>query len=152
MPMYEYEVLDADGEPTGERFEVFQHMREDALDRTGDGRPCRRAFAGNLHVRVEPSLKLGGNHRLRGVHRVASGGSGVYNPRLSNPHVSMTLPYDPRDGVIGLEDGVKVRRHQDGTLTTYDPENSTNDRRPIVRHEDDRKKFCDLFNATHIKE
>ena len=150
MPMYEYEIMNGDV-PTGERFEVFQHMRDAPFVAAPDGRPCRRAVCASATIRNGSPFTPREN-RLRGVHRVASGGSGVYNPRLSNPHVSMTLPYDPRDGVIAMEDGVKVRRHADGTLTTYDPDNSTNDRRPIVRNQDDRQKFCELFQATHIKE
>ncbi|GJQ28888.1 MAG: hypothetical protein HBSAPP03_07720 [Phycisphaerae bacterium] len=45
MPTYVYEILDANGNPTGETFEATQLMREKPL--TSDptsGRPCRRAI------------------------------------------------------------------------------------------------------------
>lgn len=45
MPTYEYEILDKKGEPTGERFEVVQSMKEPALTtQPGTGKPCRRAI------------------------------------------------------------------------------------------------------------
>lgn len=44
MPTYEYEYLDDKGEPTGERFEIFQKMADKALSKHPDsGKPCRRA-------------------------------------------------------------------------------------------------------------
>ncbi len=44
MPMYDYEVLDASGKPTGETFEIFQSMKDAALTKhPKDGRPVRRA-------------------------------------------------------------------------------------------------------------
>lgn len=46
MPIYEYEILDKDGEPTGERFEHVQKMADDALtEHPEDGRPVRRAVS-----------------------------------------------------------------------------------------------------------
>ncbi len=43
--MYEYEILDKDGVPTGERFEVHQSMKDDALtEHPETGVPCRRAI------------------------------------------------------------------------------------------------------------
>lgn len=44
MPTYVYEVLDKQGKPTGETFEVVQSMKDDALTKQPDtGKPCRRA-------------------------------------------------------------------------------------------------------------
>lgn len=44
MPTYVYEVLGKDGTPTGETFEVFQSIKDDALTKEpGTGRTCRRA-------------------------------------------------------------------------------------------------------------
>jgi hypothetical protein len=46
MPTYDYELLDAHGKPTGERFELVQRMSEDALtEQPGTGRACRRAIS-----------------------------------------------------------------------------------------------------------
>lgn len=43
--MYEYEILDKDGQPTGERFEIHQSMKDDALTKHPEtGVPCRRAI------------------------------------------------------------------------------------------------------------
>ncbi len=45
MPMYEYEVLNAKGEPTGETFEIFQSMKDPALTKQPEtGKPVRRAI------------------------------------------------------------------------------------------------------------
>ena len=45
MPTYEYEILDKSGEPTGERFEVFQKMSDEPLKKKPEtGEPCRRAI------------------------------------------------------------------------------------------------------------
>jgi predicted nucleic acid-binding Zn ribbon protein len=45
MPMYLYEILDKQGEPTGETFEHFQPMKDDALTKHPEtGVPCRRAI------------------------------------------------------------------------------------------------------------
>lgn len=44
MPTYVYEVLDKQGTPTGETFEVVQRMKDDALTQQPEtGKPCRRA-------------------------------------------------------------------------------------------------------------
>jgi predicted nucleic acid-binding Zn ribbon protein len=44
MPTYVYEILDQEGRPTGETFEVVQSMREQPLTKDPRrGRPCRRA-------------------------------------------------------------------------------------------------------------
>lgn len=46
MPTYDYELLDDKGEPTGERFEWIQPMKEDALTKHPEtGQPCRRAIS-----------------------------------------------------------------------------------------------------------
>jgi predicted nucleic acid-binding Zn ribbon protein len=45
MPIYQYEILDNKGRPTGEIFELFQSMKDDALtEQPGTGKPCRRAI------------------------------------------------------------------------------------------------------------
>lgn len=45
MPTYVYEILDKQGKPTGETFEIVQSMKEDALAKQpGTGKPCRRAI------------------------------------------------------------------------------------------------------------
>ncbi len=45
MPLYDYEILDKKGNPTGERFEVFQTMSAKPLKKQPDtGKPCRRAI------------------------------------------------------------------------------------------------------------
>ena len=45
MPIYEYEILDDMGEPTGERFDHVQPMKDDALTKHPDtGVPVRRAI------------------------------------------------------------------------------------------------------------
>jgi predicted nucleic acid-binding Zn ribbon protein len=45
MPTYEYELLDARGQPTGETFEHVQSMKDPALTRHPEtGKPCRRAI------------------------------------------------------------------------------------------------------------
>lgn len=151
MPTYVYEILDDGGHPTGERFEWFAKMRDEPLKRSPDGRPCRRA------VVVPAAMRVGKTKRrerafLTGAHRSERGRGGVYNPRQKNPHVSLSMPYDLRKGEIVNENGHKVRKHADGTLTTYDPVNSANDGRPIVRNESDRAKFCERFGMKHLKE
>ncbi|MEO1008986.1 MAG: FmdB family transcriptional regulator [Planctomycetota bacterium] len=46
MPTYDYELLDTDGEPTGETFEWVQPMKDDALTKHPEtGQPCRRAIS-----------------------------------------------------------------------------------------------------------
>jgi hypothetical protein len=151
MPTYEYEILDGQGRPTGERFEVFAKMRDAPLTVSPDGRPCRRA------VVVPAAMRMGKAKRrerayFTGAHRAAKGGGGVYNPRQANPHVSLSMPYDTRQGVIVTENGHKVRKHADGTLTTYNPTKPSEDMRPIVRNESDRAKFCERFKMRHEKE
>ena len=45
MPIYEYEILDDQGEPTGERFEHVQPMSAKALKKHPEtGQPVRRAI------------------------------------------------------------------------------------------------------------
>ena len=45
MPTYEYEILDDQGAPTGERFEYVQRMSDEPLEtEPGTNRPCRRAI------------------------------------------------------------------------------------------------------------
>lgn len=50
MPTYVYDILDGTGAATGERFEMFQKMRDDALTVDEHGRPCRRAVVAPLCV------------------------------------------------------------------------------------------------------
>lgn len=57
MPTYVYNVLDKDGRPTGEQWETFQRMSEDALTRHPDsGKPIARAVV-PVHV---PGTELHG--------------------------------------------------------------------------------------------
>ncbi|TVQ63334.1 MAG: FmdB family transcriptional regulator [Phycisphaerales bacterium] len=53
MPLYDYDILDAKGEPTGERVEVFQSMKDAPLTKHPEtGKPIRRAIvAPNLNTR-----------------------------------------------------------------------------------------------------
>lgn len=45
MPTYVYEILDSQGKPCGERFEVVQSMAEEPLTQHPEtGQPVRRAF------------------------------------------------------------------------------------------------------------
>lgn len=45
MPIYQYEILDKRGTPTGETFEHVQSMRDASLTKQpGTGKPCRRAI------------------------------------------------------------------------------------------------------------
>ena len=45
MPTYVYEILDKNGQPTGETFEVFQSIKEDAYKfMPGTKNACRRAI------------------------------------------------------------------------------------------------------------
>jgi len=46
MPTYDYELLDDQGEPTGETFEWVQPMKDKALtEHPETGQPCRRAIS-----------------------------------------------------------------------------------------------------------
>ena len=46
MPTYDYELLDDKGEPTGERFEWIQSMKDEPLTKHPEsGKPCRRAIS-----------------------------------------------------------------------------------------------------------
>jgi predicted nucleic acid-binding Zn ribbon protein len=45
MPIYDYELLDDAGKPTGKTFEFFQSMKDKPLTRHPDTKqPCRRAI------------------------------------------------------------------------------------------------------------
>lgn len=45
MPTYVYAYLDKDGNPTDERFEIFQSIKDDAFDKNPDNkRPCQRVI------------------------------------------------------------------------------------------------------------
>lgn len=51
MPTYVYNFIGPDGEPTGEQFETFQRMSDDAYKRHPEtGQPCQRAI-------VAPAIK-----------------------------------------------------------------------------------------------
>jgi len=55
LPTYTYEILDDNGEPTEERFDIMQRMSEDSLTAEPEtGRPCRRAI-------VVPNVAHSGN-------------------------------------------------------------------------------------------
>ncbi|PHQ79016.1 MAG: FmdB family transcriptional regulator [Phycisphaera sp.] len=46
MPTYDYEILDDQGEPTGERFEWIQSMKSETLTKHPEtGKPCQRAIS-----------------------------------------------------------------------------------------------------------
>ena len=46
MPTYDYELLDKDGEPTGETFEIVQLMADEPLTTHPEtGQACRRAIS-----------------------------------------------------------------------------------------------------------
>lgn len=46
MPLYEYEILDKKGRPTGETFELMQSMKADALTKHPvTGEPVRRKIS-----------------------------------------------------------------------------------------------------------
>ncbi|MFW5653861.1 MAG: FmdB family zinc ribbon protein [Planctomycetota bacterium] len=45
MPMYVYEIIDNEGNPTGETFEVMQSMKDDPLKKHPEtGQPVRRTI------------------------------------------------------------------------------------------------------------
>lgn len=62
--------------------------------------------------------------------------------------VSRSLPSDPREGQCATLDGHTVRRHADGSYTTFAPGNPTKDKRPIVRSRTDLKHFADRLGST----
>lgn len=62
--------------------------------------------------------------------------------------VSRSLPSDPREGQCATLDGHAVRRHADGSYTTFAPGNPTKDKRPIVRSRTDLKHFADRLGST----
>lgn len=141
MPTYVYEITE-NGRPTGETFEAFQKMTEDAFTQSPDGRSCRRAV-------ISPTVVVGKEGRskryrsdYRGVHRSERTKEGVYNPSAKgHPQVSLSMPPDPRKGVV--RDG--VRHHSDGTMTALNHQ-------PIIRNESDRKRFCERLGVKHLKD
>lgn len=143
MPTYTYEVMEG-GVPTGETFDVFQRMSEDALSVDEGGRCCRRAVV--LPTLVVPAQTRSRRYRseYRGVHRIDRTKDGVYNPSAKNgqhPGMSLSMPPDPRKGEV--RDG--VRHHADGTITALNHQ-------PIIRNGDDRKKFCERLGVKHLKD
>lgn len=150
MPIYVYQVLDSeDGLPTGEIIEEYQHMSDEPLTKHPiTGAPVRRTVTAIKQVRV-------GKERTKDrakVHR----GEGVFNPAAAKrgriPFVSDTLAYDDRDGVPEQMGAHTVRRHADGTLTTYAPHDDQQDKRPIVPDETHRAKWCERQGVKHRKE
>ncbi|HED54843.1 MAG TPA: FmdB family transcriptional regulator [Phycisphaerales bacterium] len=83
MPTYEYEILDDAGEPTGERFEWVQSMKDDALTTHPEtGRPCRRAIvatniAGNWSPLKDKSRLSNKNLEKLGFTKYEKRGDGV---------------------------------------------------------------------------
>ncbi|MEM8756533.1 MAG: FmdB family transcriptional regulator [Planctomycetota bacterium] len=83
MPTYEYELLDADGEPTGDRFEWTQSMKDDALTAHPEtGKPCRRAIvptriAGKWSPIKEKSTLSNKNLERLGFTKYEKKGDGV---------------------------------------------------------------------------
>lgn len=138
MPLYVYEILDADGFPTGETFEEFQKMSDDALEQHPiTGAPVRKLVHGSAKVRV--SKKRAHKRDRITQHK----GEGVFNPaKKDNPFVSDTFDSDDRDGVTETWNGITVRKHADGTMSTYDPVDDNKDKRPIIPDEKHRAKWC----------
>lgn len=150
MPMYVYQVLDsADGLPTGETYECYQPMREDPLTQHPiTGAPMRRTVTAIKRVVVAKER----TKDTAKVHR----GEGVFNPAAAKkgriPFVSDSFSYDDREGVPERLGDHTVRRHADGTLTTYAPHDDQQDKRPIVPDESHRAKWCERQGVKHRKE
>lgn len=150
MPIYAYQVLDAvDGLPTGETFEEYQPITDEPLTRHPvTGAPVRRTVAAIKRVVV---AKERTRDRAK-IHR----GEGVFNPAAATkgriPFVSDTLAYDDREGVPEQMGAHTVRRHADGTLSTYAPHDDQQDKRPIVPDETHRAKWCERQGVVHRKE
>lgn len=83
MPTYEYELLDDSGEPTGERFEWSQSMKDDALTKHPEsGKPCRRAIvppmvAGRWSPLKEKGMLSNKNLERLGFTKYEKRGDGV---------------------------------------------------------------------------
>ncbi len=71
MPTYVYEILTAKGEPTGEFFELFQSMKDDALTKHPEtGKPVRRVpQAPNIAGKWSP-LKAKSNLSNKNLERL----------------------------------------------------------------------------------
>jgi hypothetical protein len=147
MPIYRYEILGSDGLPTGEVFEEFQSMRDDALERhPKTGQPCRRAIVASATIRMAKP-------KPRRARITQHKGEGVFNAaKRDNPFVSDSLAQDDRDGVTETWNGITVRKHADGTMSTYLPHDPSNDKRPIVPDEKHRAKWCQRQGFVHRKE
>ncbi len=85
MPTYVYEVLDAQREPTGERFEVVQAMTEEPLEKHPEtGQPVRRVFvpfriAGKFAPsRSEKAVADDGKLEKLGFTKYVKSGDGKY--------------------------------------------------------------------------
>lgn len=83
MPTYEYELLDDHGEPTGERFDWTQPMKDDPLtEHPETGKPCRRAvvapnIAGKWSPIKEKSMLSNKNLERLGFTKYEKKGKGV---------------------------------------------------------------------------
>lgn len=71
MPTYVYEILDKQGEPTGETFEHVAAMKDNALTKQPEtGKPCRRAIvAPNIAGNWSP-LKTAGKLSNKNLERL----------------------------------------------------------------------------------
>lgn len=144
--MYCYEILNPDGTPTGREFDEFQRMADDALTvHPQTGEPVRRKIHANAAVRIAKPKK-------RRARITEHKGEGVFNAsRKDNPFVSDSFADDDRDGVTETWNGITVRKHPDGTMTTYRPDNPSQDKRPIVPDEKHRAKWCERQGVVHRK-
>lgn len=146
MPLYDYEFLREDGTPTGVVREMFQHIREEPLA-TIDGQPVRR------RVSLESlNVKIGKRSAFTRDRRNPKG-TGVFNPRHPMcPYISESLKPDDREGVsVENRHGIKVRVHEDGLISVYQPRGPY-DKYPVVPTEYDRAKWCERQGVVHIKE
>lgn len=99
MPLYVYEILDKSGNPTGETFETFQSMKDDALTKQpGTKKPCRRAvvapaIAGNWSDMKSKSKLSNSNLERLGFTKYERKGNG-YMERVAGKQGPKTLHAD----------------------------------------------------------
>ena len=71
MPTYVYELLNTDGSPTGETFEIMQPMKDAALTRQPEtGKPCRRAIVAPAIAGTMSPLKTKGTLSNKNLERL----------------------------------------------------------------------------------
>ena len=99
MPTYEYEFLDKKGEPTGERFEHVQPMKDAALTKHPEtGKPCRRAIvapaiAGNWSPIKEKGMLSNKNLERLGFTKYEKKGNG-YMERVAGKEGPKSVSLD----------------------------------------------------------